>query len=191
MIHVRGLIGVQTNEQRVAMAETLGFANAAMVATKDIPFEPNFLICCEENLCGKYGKNYACPPDCGTTDQMRLRIQSHDWGLLVQTIWEIDDPMDGAKTKQAKGAHNRAMFQLIDALRSGGDDVAFMIGASGCNLCTPCAIEEGETCRIPEKQFSCMSAYCVHVQELADSTGMEYDCGPGLVAFFGMVLFAS
>ena len=43
--------------------------------------------------------------------------------------------------------------------------------------------------RIPEQQFSCMSAYCIYVKKLADLCGMEYDCGRGLVAFFSMYVF--
>lgn len=34
-----------------------------------------------------------------------------------------------------------------------------------------------------------MSAYCVFVKKLADVSGMEYDCGDGLIAFFGMYVF--
>ena len=49
-------------ENWTARAAELGFSAAAWVDTKDIPFEPAFLQCCEENLCGKYGANYACPP---------------------------------------------------------------------------------------------------------------------------------
>ena len=48
---------------------------------------------------------------------------------------------------------------------------------------------QGEKCRFPEFQFSCMSAYCIFVKKLADVCGMDYDCGPGLLPFFGMYVF--
>ena len=41
----------------------------------------------------------------------------------------------------------------------------------------------------PWKTASCMSAYCIFVRRLAEQCGMEYDCGPGLLAFFGMYVF--
>ena len=41
----------------------------------------------------------------------------------------------------------------------------------------------------PWKHASCMSAYCIFVRRLAEQCGMEYDCGPGLLAFFGMYVF--
>lgn len=167
------------------MALNMGFANAALIDTKDIVFLPAFRPLCEENLCGKYGVNYACPPDCGTVDEMKVRVQKWPRALVLQTLWDIDDPMDGELTKPAKGQHNKLTRQLID--RSGREGL--MIGSSGCNLCNPCAITDGLPCRFPDRMFSCMSAYCIFVKDLADKCGMEYDCGPNMVSLFSMFCF--
>lgn len=175
------------SEELVSRALEQGFSNAAVVETDEIPFMPFFRICCEDNSCGKYGVNYACPPDCGTTAEMEQRIKRYPYGLFLQTMWQIDDPMDNAAIKKARGSHNQMVRQLIDSLE--GESYGFMIGASGCNLCPVCAIVEGAPCRFPEKQFSCMSAYCIYVEKLAEETGMEYDSGAGLVNFFGMYVF--
>ena len=48
---------------------------------------------------------------------------------------------------------------------------------------------EKKPCRYPDLYYSCMSAYCIFVRRLAEQCGMEYDCGPGLLAFFGMYVF--
>lgn len=175
-------------EELIRMAEEAGFAAAAIIDTKEIPFEPGFRACCEENECGKYGANYACPPDCGTVEEMAERIFSRRKALVLQTIWEIDDSMDGEKIKPAKRGHNKMERALIDRLQKrfpGG----LMVGASGCDVCPRCSILDKEPCRFPALQFSCMSAYCVFVKKLAERCGMEYDCGPGLVAFFGLYVF--
>ena len=100
-------------------------------------------------------------------------------------MWDIDDPMDEAQTKPAKGTHNRMTRELIDR----ADRPGLMVGSGGCSLCAPCAITEGKPCRFPDKRYSCMSAYCIFVQEMAAFCGMEYDCGPGVVAFFSMFCF--
>ena len=55
-----------SEEQLLQEALALGFANAALMNTKDLVFMPSFRPLCAENVCGKYGVNYACPPDCGT-----------------------------------------------------------------------------------------------------------------------------
>ena len=172
-------------ENWTARAAELGFSAAAWVDTKDIPFEPAFLQCCEENLCGKYGANYACPPACGTPYEMIGRIRAGSRALVLQTLWEIDNPMDGTKTKPAKREHNRMERALLAEMQEAHPET-FMVGSSCCDLFPRCAMVDGKPCLIPEKKFSCMSAYCVFVRKLAELCGMDYDCGRGLIAFFGL-----
>ena len=174
------------NEQSLLdHALALGFANAALIDTARIVFEPAFRPLCEENLCGQYGVNYSCPDACGTVEEMRSRVLRYRRGLVLQTMWNIDDPLDGSQTRPAKARHNRLTRELMDWAGEPG----LMVGASGCGLCTPCALAEGAPCRFPALQYSCMSAYCVFVKDLAEKCGMEYDCGPGVVAFFSMYCF--
>lgn len=168
-----------------ALALELGFANAAVMDTKELVFMPSFRPLCEENLCGKYGVNYCCPPACGTVEEMRRRVLERPRALVMQTMWDIEDPMDEARTRPAKAAHNRLTRQLIDRAGAPG----LMVGAGGCDLCKPCAMAEGRPCRFPEQRFSCMSSYCVFVRDMAEKCGMEYDCGPGVVSFFSMYVF--
>ena len=75
-----------TWEEMTSMAAEEGFAAAVVTDTKDIPFDPSFRPLCAENLCGKYGANYSCPPDCGTPDEMRARIQAHRHALVLQKM---------------------------------------------------------------------------------------------------------
>lgn len=174
-----------TNEELIRLAEEAGFAAAAVVDTARIPFDASFRAYCAENLCGKYGVNYSCPPDCGTVEEMRRRILSKPRALVLQTIWEIEDLTDNKAIKEAKGGHNRQSLALMKQLRDRGCQ-GFLVGASGCALCERCAIVDGAPCRFPDQQYSCMSAYCIFVKKLTDLCGIEYDCGPGLLAFFGM-----
>lgn len=177
-----------TKEEIIRAAVEEGFAAAAIVQTGEIPTDPSFRPYCEENLCGKYGANYTCPPDCGTPAQMRARLCAREHALVLQTIWEIADYSDVKAIKEAKNAHNAAEIRLARRLRASGCD-GFLVGASGCGLCEPCAIVEHKPCRFPEFQFSCMSAYCIFVRRLCEQCGMEYDCGSGLLAFFGMYVY--
>ena len=155
----------------LALAE--GFANAAVMDTADLVFVPDFRPLCAENLCGKYGANYCCPPDCGTVEEMRRRVLRWRRTLVAQTMWDIENPMDEAQTKPAKRTHNQMTRRLIDRAGLPG----LMIGAGGCDLCRPCALVEGLPCRFPDRSFSCMSAYCIFVRDMAEKCGMEYDCG--------------
>lgn len=175
-------------KQMLDLAVQEGFACAGLVDTDKIVFDPSFRPYCAENLCGQYGSNYTCPPDCGTPEQMKQRILSHKKALVLQTIWEIGDYSDHAAIRQAKSAHNAAQLRLAKHLRASGV-LGFLVGASGCALCSPCRKALGEPCRFPDQSYSCMSAYCIFVRKLAEQCGMEYDCGEGLLAFFGMYVF--
>ncbi len=177
-----------TWQEMIDNAAQEGFAAAAVVDTDKIVFDPAFRPYCEENLCGQYGVNYSCPPDCGSPEEMKQKILAYKHGLVLQTIWEIPDYTDKAAIKQAKSAHNHAAIRLMKHFRENGVD-GFLVGASGCALCTPCARQSGKPCTFPELQYSCMSAYCIFVKKLADECGIEYSCGDGLLAFFGMYVF--
>ncbi len=172
-------------KELVKLALDLGFSDAALMDTEDLVFLPNFRTLCEENMCGKYGVNYACPPDCGTVEEMRRKVLHWRQALVMQTMWDIADPLDNGEIKPAKAQHNKMTRQLID--RAGGQGL--MIGVSGCSLCDPCAITTGEPCRFPELQYSCMSAYCIFVNKMAEHCHMDHKCVPGITTFFSMYCF--
>lgn len=169
-----------------AVAE--GFAAAEVVSTDQIVFDPSFRPYCAENICGQYDANYTCPPYCGTPEEMRQRIQSHKKALVLQTIHQVTDYSNTALIKQTKKTHNQMSLHLMKKLRQEGCQ-GFLVGASGCSLCSPCKMKLGEPCAFPDQRYSCMSAYCIFVSKLAQQCGMEYDCGEGLLAFFGMYVY--
>lgn len=177
-----------TEAEMIRLAISEGFAAVEITDTHRIVFDPTFRPYCEENLCGQYGVNYSCPPDCGSVEEMKQRILAHKRALVLQTIWQVADYSDVPAIRHAKKSHNAAELRLVQKLRSAGHD-GVIVGASGCALCTPCALTQGQSCRFPDLKYSCMSAYCVFVKKLADTCGMEYDCGEGLLGLFGMYVF--
>lgn len=172
----------------IEKAARLGFSAAALIDTKQIIFRPEFRICCEDNSCGMYGVNYACPPACGTTDEMKERVLARKHAFFLQSIWEIPDLEDKALLKKDKKKHNAMIRDFIKEIPEENRN-GFMIAASGCSICPECSIVKNEPCRFPDLKASCVSAYCIYVQQLADSLNWDYDLGPGLVAYFGMYVF--
>ncbi len=157
-----------TDRELLELAGEMGFDRAAVLKTEEVPLEPAFRKYCADNVCGKYGANYACPPDCGTTEEMAERLLSYRRALVLQTRWPFDG-RDERQIRDAKSRHNRLTRALLE--RCGG---GLMAGASGCDLCSPCLRAEGEPCRFPDRRFSCVSAYCVHAAKLAERCGMDY-----------------
>ena len=177
-----------TQERILQYALEEGFNEAMLVDTKSIVFDPSFRPYCEENLCGQYNANYTCPPVCGTPEEMKNRILKYENAVVLQTVWNISDYTDKAAIKHAKSEHNSATIRLVKRLRKEGHE-GIIVGASGCALCSPCAMVEGKPCKFPEFAFSCMSAYCIFVKHLADACNMTYTCEDGKLAFFGMYAF--
>ena len=62
-------------EEILAIAKKEGFTGAAVISTDRVVFDPAFRPYCAENLCGQYGANYSCPPDCGTPEEMKEKVQ--------------------------------------------------------------------------------------------------------------------
>ena len=145
------------------MLKQLYIKNFTLIDELDIPLYPGFSVITGETGAGK-------------------SIILGAIGLL------LGNRADSKAIKAAKKEHNAATLRLLGRLRR-ADVPGFPVGASGCALCETCAIVEHEPCRYPDLYYSCMSAYCIFVRRLAEQCGMEYDCGPGLLAFFGMYVF--
>ena len=166
----------------------LGFSAAALIDTKDIIFRPEFRVCCEDNSCGMYGVNYACPPACGTTDEMKERVLAHKKAFVLQTIWEVPDLDDKALLKKDKKKHNAMIREFIKSLPEECQD-GFMIAASGCSVCPECSIVKNEPCRFPDKVIGSISAYCINVSAAARKAGMKYINGENTVTYFSVICY--
>lgn len=88
----------------VKEAIDLGFSNAAVMDTKKLVFVPEYRIFCEENRCGCYNLNPACPPSCGTAEEMKQRAFRYKNTLVLQTT--LEDSRDPAQYKKDKLRHN-------------------------------------------------------------------------------------
>ena len=177
---------IMTDLELIKLAETAGF-HAAVLPAKEIPVDGAFRKFCEDNLCGKYNANYACPPGCGTVEDVHQRLFAHDRALVLQAIYEIGSYENQATILNSKKNLNLAVLNLTEDLRRTGID-CFCLGYGGCPLCDPCKQVEGEPCAFPEKRISCISAYCIDVGKLAERCTMEFAWTPEKLYLFGMVL---
>ncbi|MDO4343198.1 MAG: DUF2284 domain-containing protein [Eubacteriales bacterium] len=179
---------MMTEAEMIQMAREEGFTKAAVLPVEKLTFIHSLRACCEANECGNYGRNYACPPDCGTPQQMEERVRKYKKALILQTIQPVDDIMDSAQTKEAKKFHNMISWALVERLQNQGI-VGLPVMAGPCSACSVCAKIEGKPCRFPQKIASCLSAYSIHAADMAAQCGMEYWCGMDRVAFFSIYLF--
>ncbi|MBQ1234622.1 MAG: DUF2284 domain-containing protein, partial [Oscillospiraceae bacterium] len=170
------------------MARQLSFVDAAVIDVKEIRFESEFRMYCEQNLCGKYGANYTCPPHCGSAEEMRERVMRHQHALVLRSLHQGVKYSDNAAVRGAQVKHNNDMLTLVKELKNGGF-APLMAGASDCTLCEKCLWDQNTSCSREEDRFSCMSAYCINVADLAQKCGIDYTYNEGVLSLFGMICF--
>ena len=87
-------------------ALSMGFADAAIMDTNVIlVFVPEYRQFCEDNLCGNYNLVPACPPACGTVEEMQAKALKYEKALVLQTVLNVD-LWYRVLFKQAKHAQN-------------------------------------------------------------------------------------
>ena len=113
-----------------------------------------------------YNVNPACPPECGTVESMKQRVFAYEKALILQTIQNKD--MD---YKMAKLAHNKLTEQLASKIMESGNTDLLIMSAG------------------PYRHYSCLSAYCVDAQEMADAVGMTCWGTDDKIRYFSQILF--
>lgn len=168
---------------------SLGAFRAAVVAVKDIPFEPEFRKMCESNACGMYGKSWMCPPFVGQIDTLIATAQSYTHALVYQTVGKLEDSYDFEGMMDAGKRMNDLTQKIRDTLGDALGANALHLGAGGCRLCEICAKRENLACRFPDRAISSLEAYGISVSHLASICGMKYINGQNTVTYFGTILF--
>lgn len=179
-----------TVEALLAVAQAEDFEKVAVVPTADLIVHQEYRTYCEENLCGNYGRNYGCPPECGTPAFMEQRLRSYEQVLVMQSRVEMDDLDDKALVAEVRKEHNRKSRAVLKQLEEAGMPLRDRCMLPGpCTFCETCAILSGQPCRFPEKKSSCLSAYGIDVTALAERCNMRIDWNGGSVSYFTLYLF--
>ena len=172
-------------ENIAARIEQMGAAHAAVIAVKDITFDPIFRSYCEANTCGNYGRNWRCPPDEGPIDELIEKAKEFDYAVVYQTIGELEDSFDFEGMMDAGANHNALSRRITAELAAEPFAQRMHLGAGGCRLCQRCARITNEPCRDPEHSMSSLETYGIAVSTLAAACGMNYINGANTVTYFG------
>ena len=147
----------------------LGFSGAAVMDTTELVFVPEYRTFCEENLCGCYNVNPACPTACGTAEDMKQNALKYEKTLVLQTTQK--DSHDPAQYKKDKLLQNKMTEELAEKMKADGKTDLLIMSAG------------------PYKHNSCMSAYCVNAQKMADAVNMLCCTDDGMIRYFSQILF--
>lgn len=168
---------------------SLGAKKCAVIKETDVVCDRAFRAMCEKNVCGKYGRCYACPPDVGDIDERMNALTKYGHVFVYQTVGDLEDSFDIENMSLYAKKHNELTVKIKRFLKSAGYTDALVLGAGGCSLCERCAKITGEPCRHEEDRIESLESYGVHVSRLAESAGMKYINGQNTVTYFGAVFY--
>ncbi|MBP5207369.1 MAG: DUF2284 domain-containing protein [Clostridia bacterium] len=167
----------------------LGAYRASVIPVTAVETDESFRRLCEQNVCGNYGKNWACPPDAGGIIELIEQLRSYEFMLVYQLVGELEDSYDFEGMADAA----KRFAGIINRMRVLCKDEPFSryicLGAGGCTVCEVCAKRTGEPCRHPDLMTTSLETYGVNVSKLAPAAGMKYINGQNTVTYFGAVLF--
>ena len=168
--------------------EEMGASHAAVVESKEIPFEKAFRSACEQNACGFYNRCWTCPPDAGSIETCMASVKEYPYAVLFQTINPLEDSYDIEGMHDAAVAHNRLTLKVQETFRQIGI-FSKVLGAGACGVCPTCTKPEGNPCRFPDLAVTSLEACGINVSKLAKICGLRYINGQNTVTYFGLLLY--
>lgn len=163
-----------------------GFTEAAVLDVKTLKPMPMVRDACAEGKCGAYGKNWTCPPHCGTLEACAAKMGGYSRGLLLQTVGKLEKSVDTRGYARVEAEHLAAFHRFAEEIRKDYPD-ALCLGSGGCRICGRCALPE--PCRFPEKACASMEAYGLFVTQVCRDNGVPYYHGPKTITYTACVLF--
>ena len=77
------------------LGKEIGFFKIEEMDTGKIKLLPEVRQMCSTDKCHMYGRNWSCPPACGTLEECGEDISGYTRGIIVQTKGELEDEFDG------------------------------------------------------------------------------------------------
>ena len=140
---------------------------------------------CEDNLCGKYGTNWACPP--GFDEHMDTLAEGFSSALLVSRTFPCD-PHDDGKVQEFNTLMKTTVRGILSRLRDAGIGCrGFSDG--GCDLCQTCAYPD--PCRFPDRVMPSVSAVGIDMGAYLESVGERFEFRNDRVTFYFLVFIKS
>ena len=101
-----------------------GFSHVAPLDCSTIELMPEVRAMCEKNTCHRYGKCWSCPPGCGSLEECQKIIDAYQHGIIVQTVGELEDELDGETMMETEALHKEHFLSLEKELRKNNKEKA-------------------------------------------------------------------
>ena len=171
------------------IAEGCSFESVGAVDADKLEINPEVRNMCAAGRCQAYGKNWMCPPHCGTLDEFATRIASFNRCVVVQTVGDLEDEFDFETMIETEKTHKTRFLHLADELRTryGDNDSYYLLAAGTCTLCPACSCPD-EPCRNPQRALVSMEAAGLLVSDVCVKADIPYNHGKNTIAYTSCVL---
>lgn len=176
-------------EDALRLALECGFTRAGAIAPEHMEFQPAVREMCAADRCREYGRNWSCPPACGTLEELRGRASGFQAGILMQTTGPLEDSFDVESMRALEVRHQESFRQLAVRLEEAHQET-FPMGAGVCRRCEGCTYPEAP-CRFPETCWPSMEACGLLVSRECQRCGLPYYYGPNTMTYVSCILFHS
>ncbi len=172
-------------------AKKIGFS----ICTK---FDPKLLVpeerireYCLENKCGNCGKNYTCPPDAGTLEELKIRLGSYSEAYLLQYSEKMDVSLKNLrKVTKSKNTFHKKVLKMEQFLRDTGIENVWGLIGGNCGICKHCGKISGMPCRHPDEARISLESAGIDVGKLLESLGLKLEFQPDKITWTGCVLYS-
>jgi predicted metal-binding protein len=141
---------------------------------------------CRANRCGTYGRNYMCPPYCGTLEKIAGKLADYTGAWLLQYSVPLDVKHDRPGVEAAKLDFHRKLLALEKEFPP-ESRVWGLIGGS-CGLCESCNVLRGRPCARPGEARSSLEAIGISVAVLLGSLRMKLEFRDDVITWTGAIL---
>lgn len=173
-------------QQVLATAARLGWERAAALPVERVYFHPEYYRYCEENLCGNFGTNWACPRAPGGAEHWNAQKPRYGEAVLVQSFGHFGKGLSAAGYEPLREKHHWAFLELVEAVRAEGARVQGF-SADTCLVCERCTCP-GAPCRHPHKCFPSVAGVGLNGEKLCALAGLPYGNFEEEVTFLGLLL---
>ena len=167
-----------------------GAEKAEELSVNKLILMPELRELCKQNLCGMYGRNYACPPSVGEIDELIAKLKEFNTVVIFQNIYMLEDSFDFEGMMESQANHDSITRRIANELyKKYGRENVLVLGAGACSLCEKCGIQTNEICRNPDIMLSSLEAYGINVSKIEEISNMKYINGIDTVTYFSGIFY--
>ena len=90
-----------------------GFSHVVLLDCDTIELRPEVRQMCASDTCHKYDKCWSCPPGCGSLEECEAKVRQYKYGIIVQTVGELEDALDGEGMMETEARHKEYFCGIL------------------------------------------------------------------------------